>query len=177
MLVKQNLSSSLEKLGELHRSLTQGWIHYLNLESNGCMIYLKNKKISLAILLSMFFGFFLGFNNGNVSAVSNLSVTIDSNNNFAAAGVPIFSNCNDASCLSQYKYFHIKCENCSFSYSNISLHFRTINGFLTYINSYYEVLNSDSIEFTSGLTTPAGRVFTFELLTELPANCPPAPYT
>lgn len=68
------------------------------------MTLYKNKNIlKLAIILSVFFGFFLGFNNGNVLAIENKSANYSEGHVFTW-NTSLFSDCSSNSCLSQYNY-------------------------------------------------------------------------
>ena len=65
---------------------------------------IKNKNIlKLAIILSVFFGFFLGFNNGAVYAVSPCEQTYSSG--YVSGNSNVFNNC---SISSDYKYMIIE---------------------------------------------------------------------
>ena len=55
-----------------------------------------------------------------------------------------------------------------------ALIFAVSNGMTTYINTYYEVMDSTVLSFRSSLYV-TNQVYTFELLTDLPSNCSPAP--
>lgn len=56
-----------------------------------------------AILCSLVFGFFLGFNNGDVFAVEDMTVNYTENTTFSW-NQQLFPDCSTRSCLSQYTY-------------------------------------------------------------------------
>lgn len=70
-----------------------------------CMtLSINNKRFfKTAMLSALFFGFFLGFNNGNASAVENKTVNYTSGTTFTW-NQQMFPDCTTVSCLSEYKY-------------------------------------------------------------------------
>ena len=140
------------------------------------MIYLKNKKISLAILLSMFFGFFLGFNNGSASAVSDLTTVINANNYSSYSNQPVFASCNDSSCLSQYHYLTFTGTG---NYNRLSWFglqgYRGVNDARVYVNSISLIDGTTSLTFPS-LWLTGDVEYTFTLSESMPTGeCPDPP--
>lgn len=68
------------------------------------MTFYKNKKLfNLAIIISLVFGVFLGFNNGNVFAIEDSTISFSEGHSFVW-NQSIFPDCSTNSCLSQYNY-------------------------------------------------------------------------
>lgn len=144
------------------------------------MIYLKNKKISLAILLSMFFGFFLGFNNGNASAVSDLTTVINSSDMSSFVNQPIFSSCNDSACLSQYHYLTVSVSSNPYTRNSfwVLKGFRGLSNLSVNVDSVNLIDGSSSLVIGSydNIYNFSADQFTFTLSESFPTGyCPDPP--
>lgn len=108
------------------------------------MTFYKNKNLlKLAIILPLFFGFFLGFNNGNVSAISDKVVTFDINNQLTDGVVICEQDC------SSYKYIIITNNLNASNTSRFNLRINTSN-IATSTFSYFPKLSQNTIYTING---------------------------
>ena len=132
--------------------------------------------LSFAFVVSLAFFSGLFITTQNSFAVADLSITLTSSNYSDFSNSPLFSSCNDSSCLSDYHYLSVSGSGSGFNqYAYWQIRgLRGVNDMRVYVNSSVLIDGSSSLSFGSMFLS--GDVsYTFTLSDSLPCSCPSCP--